>query len=355
MSSRHFIVLDGLRGVAAICVMTMHISLWFGSVRVLGGSHLAVDFFFCLSGFVIAYAYQEKLFSIMSFKDFMVARMIRLYPLIFLGFTAGAAFSLLRLFDASGNHAYQYGFIDILKSVYPSLLLIPNIDPSLGYNLFPLDGATWSLFYEIFANVVYCLLVMTLGTVRRVLIASCIIFLASLWFAATGHDISGGFKPSSFLAGFPRVGLSFFLGAILFNIWSWKRHVFDKIVFGHFVLLSAILVGCFMAPWNNPLWSVLCLAIVFPAIVLMGATQETAVMSRICKFLGAISYPLYILHEPVIMMFVGAFKRFKPFAGSQDPVLLALSGVAAIAVSYIALKIYDEPVRRYLGVVRRNR
>src|SRR5579871_5793528 len=81
----HFEVLDGLRGSAALMIVLFHIqgiTVDFRPAKVLfHHGHLAVDFFFCLSGFVIAYAYDER-WSKMSVGQFMKARMFRLHPLV---------------------------------------------------------------------------------------------------------------------------------------------------------------------------------------------------------------------------------------------------------------------------------
>jgi peptidoglycan/LPS O-acetylase OafA/YrhL len=98
---RHsFVILDALRGVAAAAVVTVHAPLFFHSVATPGSvpdasghapmtgplfeAYLAVDFFFLLSGFVLAHAYGEKLNDGMTSCQFMRCRLIRLYPLYLL-------------------------------------------------------------------------------------------------------------------------------------------------------------------------------------------------------------------------------------------------------------------------------
>ena len=87
--SRTFITLDGLRGVAALAVATRHAPfLWQAGhpTGFLYESYLSVDFFFVLSGFVLAYAYDERFRTGMSARQFMSARLIRLYPLYLFAF-----------------------------------------------------------------------------------------------------------------------------------------------------------------------------------------------------------------------------------------------------------------------------
>src|ERR1700722_3197255 len=81
-----FSALDGLRGVAAISIVVFHYSQNLGW-ELLPNAYLAVDFFFMLSGFVIAHAYEARLRSGQTVAEFMQRRLIRLYPLYWLGTT----------------------------------------------------------------------------------------------------------------------------------------------------------------------------------------------------------------------------------------------------------------------------
>jgi peptidoglycan/LPS O-acetylase OafA/YrhL len=64
---------------------------------------------------------------------------------------------------------------------------------------------------------------------------------------------------------------------------------------------------------------------------------------------GEISYPLYILHGPLIVGAVGALKLLPVFSGPSDLRLLALAVLGSIVGSWVVLKVYDEPVRAWLA------
>src|SRR5690349_1243138 len=104
---QHFKILDGLRGIAALSVVIFH----FMEIAVpdyrkdfIAHAYLAVDFFFCLSGFVMAYAYDEKLKKI-GLKRFFTLRLIRLHPLVVIGSVIGlVAF----IFDPISNLYLTY-------------------------------------------------------------------------------------------------------------------------------------------------------------------------------------------------------------------------------------------------------
>src|SRR4051812_30959528 len=96
-TKRHFEILDGLRGIAALAVVIFHFMEWVFSdysKNFIGHGFLAVDFFFCLSGFVIGYAYDSRIGK-MGVGAFFKTRLIRLHPLVVLGSVLGLVGFLL--------------------------------------------------------------------------------------------------------------------------------------------------------------------------------------------------------------------------------------------------------------------
>jgi len=142
-----FAALDALRGVAAACVMLWHIQWTFGGPQDFGHAQLAVDLFFILSGFVISHSYAARLKSgAMTFGDYVIRRIVRLYPLIALGTAIGLA------------HALAYG----PQSKLHALILLPlglAAIPVPSASLMPLDPPSWSLFFEMFGSVAFGLLI----------------------------------------------------------------------------------------------------------------------------------------------------------------------------------------------------
>lgn len=154
-TKQHFEILDGLRGVAALAVVLFHFMEWIfpdPSKNFIGHGFLAVDFFFCLSGFVIGYAYDDRIAK-MGLRQFSILRIIRLHPLV----VAGSVLGLLAfLFDPFGGHPELYGTGKIILAFLCSLFLIPF--PAIAdraFNLFSFNAPAWSLFWEYVANIVY--------------------------------------------------------------------------------------------------------------------------------------------------------------------------------------------------------
>jgi peptidoglycan/LPS O-acetylase OafA/YrhL len=153
----HFEMLDGLRGIAAVAVVVFHfmeIAVTDLSKNFITHAYLAVDFFFCLSGFVIAYAYDSRMPG-MGLGTFLKLRLIRLHPLV----VTGALLGLLSYFlDPFSSLSKQYGAGQGLLMFLDSCLMIPYpIIKERYYNLFHLNPPTWSLFYEYIANLFYAL------------------------------------------------------------------------------------------------------------------------------------------------------------------------------------------------------
>src|ERR1700761_1809148 len=114
-TKKHYEILDGLRGVAAIGVVTFHfmeVAIADYSKNFIGNGFLAVDFFFWLSGFVIGYAYDDRIGK-MGIKEFFKSRLIRLHPLVIFGSVIGL---LLFYFAPFGGDpgAYSIGRISWL-------------------------------------------------------------------------------------------------------------------------------------------------------------------------------------------------------------------------------------------------
>src|SRR5690606_36728326 len=154
-SKKHFEVLDGLRGIAALAIVIFHFMEWIypdPSHNFIGHGFLAVDFFFCLSGFVIGYAYDDRI-KAMGLKEFFKSRLSRLHPLVIFGSVLGL---LAFLFDAFSGESELYNTGRIILLFICSAFLIPFTSMAeRGYNNFGLNAPSWSLFWEYVANLIY--------------------------------------------------------------------------------------------------------------------------------------------------------------------------------------------------------
>lgn len=333
-----FAVLDGLRGFGALTVLGFHL-IQQHIIGILPFAGLAVDFFYMLSGFVMSFAYEHKLRTgAMDLTSFAGIRMLRLYPLLFVGTGAGI---LLGLLAAHVKHDVSYEQLAIGGAL--GLLLLPcYVFPQWG-TAFPFNMAQWSLTFEIFANVVFAAIAPKLT--NRVLlwtVALCGMLLVGM--ALVHGDVYVGYDKNNFFYGFTRVLFPFFAGVLIFRFRRRPRHA-PFLAIG---LIMALLAFIMLPPWHAGLWTLTYVILLFPTIIFLGSAAEVGPrLSNFFRFLGMLSYPLYILQSPVLRIGEEVLKR-KHFGFGGSLVFALVEATAVLAISYLALTYYDIPVRRFL-------
>lgn len=354
----HYNILDGLRGIAAITVVCFHVFEAFATSHLDQGinhGYLAVDFFFILSGFVIGYAYDDR-WKTMKTVDFFKRRVIRLQPMVIMGAIIGAIMFYVPDYSAWGLSQISIGVL--LGATLINALLIPaglgSEIRGLG-EMYPLNGPTWSLFFEYIGYILYALLIRKLST--RALTTLVIIAggaLASFAIFGPYGDVCAGYSLTGveFKGGFFRLLFSFSAGLLLSRVFKpFKiKGAFWWCSLSIIVLLSFPRIGGAEHLWLNGLYDTLCVVLIFPLIVSLGASGRTTnrFTKRICKFLGDISYPLYMVHYPFIYLYYAWVKNENlSFKESLPQAILLVLG--SILLAYICLKLYDEPVRKYLS------
>ena len=115
------------------------------------------------------------------------------------------------------------------------------------------------------------------------------------------------------------------------------------------ILLAVPRLGGQNAFWMNSLYETACFAVFFPLILLFGASGKITnpYTDKICRFLGNISYPLYMVHYPFIYLYYAWVKNEKLSFLDSLPGALAVV-IGSILLAWLCLKLYDEPVRKYL-------
>lgn len=267
-------------------VLLFHRRWWMGNQ--LDHAYLAVDFFFLLSGFVIPYAYENKLLTRMSLGEFVNVRALRLYPLLILGAALGA---IAVAIDPSTAGQSLVGKLSVLFVFAAAALPAP---PLLAHMPFSLNGPRWSLFFELAINLAYGLFVTRL-TNRRL---TWFVALSAIAYVAVGvhyHGIGVGFHYRSIPAGFARVAFPFSLGVLMYR----KRDALPRIS-APFWLLCLMLTATFLPPRWGADYDLPVAMLLYPAIVMLALNREpSARETRFAAWSGFISYPLYILHYPL--------------------------------------------------------
>ncbi|MFL1682138.1 MULTISPECIES: acyltransferase family protein [Bacteroidales] len=359
----HYELLDGLRGVAALLVIWYHVFEGFATSPIdqrFNHGYLAVDFFFILSGFVIGYAYDDRWKTSMTIKDFIKRRLIRLHPMVVMGAVLGAI-----TFYIQGCEKWdgtQVSISMLMLAMLLNLFLIPAI-PGSGHEvrgngeMYPLNGPSWSLFFEYIGNLLYALFIRRMSTkALTVLVIFAGIGLASFAISnlsGFGHlGVGWSLLDYNLLGGFLRLLFSFSMGLLMSRVFKpvHIRGAFWICSLTIAVLLSVPHIGGTEALWMNGIYDSVCSIIIFPILVYLGASGKTTDKgtSRICKFLGDISYPLYIVHYPFMYLFYAWVWGEKLTFSQTWPVALGLF-FGNILLAYLCLKLYDEPVRKWLS------
>ena len=362
----HYHLLDGLRGVAALMVIWYHV---FEGYAFAGGTtidtfnhgYLAVDFFFILSGFVIGYAYDDRWGKNFTMKDFIKRRLIRLHPMVIMGAVVGAiTFYIQGSVQWDGTHI---GISMVMLSLLCTIFFIPAM-PGVGYEvrgngeMFPLNGPCWSLFFEYIGNIVYALFIRRLSnkalTIVVVLLGVALASFAIFNFSGYGNiGVGWTLDGVNFIGGLLRMLFPFSMGMLL------SRNFKPMKLRGAFWICTLVMIALFAVPYlegtesicTNGIYEAFCIIIAFPILLWIGASGTTTdkKSTQICKFLGDISYPIYVIHYPFMYLFYAWLIKNQLFTLGETWQVALCVYAWNILFAYLCLKLYDEPVRKYLA------
>jgi peptidoglycan/LPS O-acetylase OafA/YrhL len=339
-----FVTLDGLRGVAALFIVIWHRRWW--TIADMHYGYIAIDFFWLLSGFVIAHAYGHKLADgSMTIRGFIRVRIQRLWPLIIFGAALGC-------FVEFCHAAQQHWFGGAVKAIaaFPlSALLIP-VPWAVGP--FPLNGPMWSLFFEVLGNLVFMVIAMRL-TIARLAAMIMVLVAFILGLLVTTMSIDYGVNWAGLIFGFPRMLMSFMIGVGVY--WLWERDRLPRIGLP-FWMLSLILVLLMAAVprftgWTDVAFVSFCVLVAFPLIIVSGAqSQPQGLWHKVATISAELSYPLYIAHYPLLNTF--DYLRGGGFTPAHPYLTLSVQVALICWASWLVSKYYDKPVRKWLSTRR---
>lgn len=358
----HYLILDALRGVAALIVVAFHLLEIHTNGnhldQIINHGYLAVDFFFVLSGFVIGYAYDDR-WNKMGLSDFFKRRVIRLQPMVIMGMAVGAIVYYFQssglMPGAEGMHAPAWKIVLIMLFGFFMLPVPLSMDIRGWQEMYPLNGPGWSLFFEYIGNFLYAIIIRKLSN-KVLAVLTGIAGAALIHFAVTSKsgDIIGGWSldPAQLRIGFTRLLFPFLAGLLL----SRKvkpiqiKHAFTICV----VLLATVLaiprIGGSEMLWANGLYDALSIILIFPLIIYLGAcgTVTGKFATKTAGFLANISYPIYITHYPLIYLYAAWVGKNHPSHEDAFHVGIVVF-IAAVALAYACLKFWDEPIRKRLN------
>lgn len=369
-SKPRYALLDGLRGVAALLVICYHVFEGFATSVVDQGcnhGYLAVDFFFLLSGFVIGYAYDDRLGRTMTLGTFFKRRLIRLHPMVIVGAIIGAITFLLQGSVTWNGEHVALGLVAL--ALLMNFFMLPQAvgattDVRGNGEMFPLNGPNWSLFFEYIGNILYALVLRWLKTWQlAVVVVVSGAFLA--WnVLTTGYlGVGWSFVDNGFAWGLVRMMFPYSLGMLMARIFMARQAsvkackccsssvIFWLCAATLVVLLPVPYIGSESAPWQNGLYVLALVLVVFPAIVWCAAKADGKA-NRVVEFLGNLSYPLYMVHYPVMYLFYH-YIGFPNVSVTLAQVWhVALGAILLnLLLAWLTMKFIDMPVRKKLAAL----
>jgi peptidoglycan/LPS O-acetylase OafA/YrhL len=336
-----FVALDGFRGIAAVSVVAIHISLPLHFPNIATHAYLAVDFFFLLSGLVIDRAYAVRLLDPAFRPAFFLQRFIRLYPMILAGMLLGATASTAKML---ATHGHDFRLLGIATVMGLAMIPFARLPPS-GY-AFPLNGPMWSLFYESAVNALYAFVapIVRARWLLSIMMASAAVMV--LVASRKGDlEVGSGGGLINIAGGVARVCFSFFAGVLI----SRSLSALSRLT-GPAWLAPVALLAIFMVPQvaMTPIYDLACVLVLFPVILISGANSQAAGrIGQAYEFLGALSYPLYAIHYPVMRLFLFAQQKYA-LHGTALTGSMVLEMFCCLLAGVVVMRLYDEPVRAWL-------
>ncbi|MCE6987649.1 acyltransferase [Dyadobacter sp. CY323] len=343
---RHrFEVLDIFRGLFASLVFLFHLGP-FADTPILNNafvenSDMFVDFFFVLSGFVIAYSYQ----SIASREQlglFLTKRIYRIYPLHLFMLLAFVGMEIAK--NLLNPYIKVNNLVNPANNVYTfftSLFLI-NSTPVPGVEDVSWNIPSWSISAEMMAYLVFGSLVLWIHTANQVKVRNVYyvlvagISLAGLWLVSRSFQIN-----YSFDYGFLRGILGFFTGVLCFNLFN-KTHTqvrtWPPALFSAAELVTLLLIvlciynGEVMKPWGA-IFEILFFLCIYTFSFEKGVISHGLKSVRLLYKLGQYSYSIYMTHALIISVFNVLFIRILKFPPSAYSYLFILNFIVIYFVS----------------------
>ncbi|MDE1158087.1 MAG: acyltransferase [Neorhizobium sp.] len=339
--------LDGLRGVAAIAIVFYHFTQH-TDLRLMTNAYVAVDLFFVLSGYVMTRAYASRIAAGMNLSQFMALRLIRLYPMFFVGLSLGVVALCVK--HLLGQTSLSFGAIGssfLINAVYLPYLNDETIRigvHSVAGIAFPGNHAAWTLFFELVVNLIFYTL-WRCGLRSGLLLASIIAASATFFLMMIVNGSGGagwGTSVQHLVIGLSRTLCGFSIGVLLAELKQPPVRTSATTPLA-FAMMGAFLVICAL-PDTQVNFLVAILA--SPLIVRAGAQLRLGgITKRICIRLGTLSYPIYCLHFPILLLADAAGILHEPRLG---PIPVIAWVLVCCLLAHLAAKHIDVPARAWM-------
>lgn len=347
---RVFHALDAARGIAALIVVLYHLPIAFRGSN-FGSGDLAVDYFFGLSGFVLAHAYLGRLASgRMAWREFMVARLVRLYPLYALSLVTTLA--LLAIMKLLGLQI-PWSSTALAGKLPFAILMLPS--PTFDWHayLFPFTIAAWSILLELGVNLLFA--ISCRAITRPGIRWSLILFAgAILAIQIVVQDVLGGSSWNTLAAGIPRVCFSFYVGI---QIHEWLKNRHGKKPTHSIIGLLALGVLLTIISMPEHQWiKLVAIFVAFPLLIISLGTSDVpnGLTGALLKKLGVLSYAIYMMHGPVLFGWLTFYLTPDVLAARSALVAVPIL-ITVVVIGWMADHWFDRPTRGWITTRLRKR
>jgi peptidoglycan/LPS O-acetylase OafA/YrhL len=333
-----YVTLDGMRGLAAIAVALFHFDIY-----LMPHGYVAVDFFFVLSGFVLYRSYLPRFREGLGVGRFMAQRFARLYPLFLLGLLLGLAAAVQQMLV--GDQQAPSGS-DLATTMLFNGFMLPS---PAGLPYYPLNVPSWSLFFEIVANLALIVLIFRLP--RLALLLICLISAMGMApiILANGSGNIGALWGEHGIA-FMRTAFSFTLGVLIAMLPAGHRRPSGWAGLACIVAIGILLAMPMPKAWFGP-YDLAIILIGSPVLVYLGSRFEpVGFAAPAAAFAGEVSYALYAVH----WSFIEPMRVAVRYIGLTPLPAAALFLTIMLAAAYAAVRWYDLPLRRKLSAMLRR-
>jgi len=337
ISSSRFVLLDGVRGLACFSIVCDHLLFdRLGYSRVTNGFNSFVDFFFVLSGFVLAPA----IFSLDagSRKKFLVGRFIRLYPMLI---PISLTLALVQWVPFLSKHLTGFDPTPPITFI-GSFLLLQIFWKATVANNFPM----WSLSAEWFTN-----LISTISPSKQkyfILISFGLILEIFGLLISDRYNL--GWGVIDYTIGIGRAIVGFYLGMILRRDFKSKNH--KGSIRALFIILMILSINFLLLNASNYF-------IIFAGPICFYLVREVASfnesnlprwMVSLFSYFARISYGVYLWHIPIGKMDIPSFAlKHMPFDLNGIPrslFIVTLTAIVLVIVTEVSIRLVETPIRR---------
>jgi peptidoglycan/LPS O-acetylase OafA/YrhL len=328
MKNSRIFALDGARGIAAFCILLFH--LLGAKYGYLSQLFIAVDFFFVLSGFVLAPAVSCVNNSSDALK-FLTARFVRIFPMVFSVIAFTATYDLIVM----GKHW---------------LFKQPSTDPIvLSLPVLTISFLMLQLFYKPAILVNYPIWSLSAEWVVNLFIAACNVFTMkgkyiSLAIGLLLLAVSGVIE-SDLINQIGRAMWGFSVGLIVFDFRD-RLYEYRKLIAS---LLFSLVPIYFLIPILGNFQALVSVWPFSAIIIYLYNAKTSKNQSRVFAVMGKYSYGFYLWHYPMLSL-IGIlieFLNLESTATYTIPLQIALCTALSIVATKVSLILFEQPLRKF--------